>query len=138
MKYLRTINYYETDRMNFVHHSNYIRYFEEARVWIMSQYGLEYAAIEKMGMIIPVLSIDVKYLRHITFADQIEIETCITKFTGIKMTVEYTVRNTADGTVTTTGKSTHCFLDAKTFMPVNLKTAYPEIYQIFMQMSEQG
>ena len=30
-KYERKINYYETDRMGVVHHSNYIRFLEEAR-----------------------------------------------------------------------------------------------------------
>ena len=30
--YEHTINYYETDRMGIVHHSNYIRFFEEARI----------------------------------------------------------------------------------------------------------
>ena len=29
--YKRIINYYETDKMGIVHHSNYIRFLEEAR-----------------------------------------------------------------------------------------------------------
>ena len=33
--YDRSINYYETDQMGIVHHSNYIRYFEEARLDMM-------------------------------------------------------------------------------------------------------
>ena len=35
--YIRKVNYYETDRMSIVHHSNYIRYFEEARIYAMEQ-----------------------------------------------------------------------------------------------------
>ena len=31
MKFERKINYYETDKMGIVHHSNYIRFLEEAR-----------------------------------------------------------------------------------------------------------
>ena len=134
MKYLRTINYYETDRMNFVHHSNYIRYFEEARVWIMETNGMGYAAVEAMGLMIPVLSVNVKYIKHITFNDKIEIDTRITKFTGVKMTVEYNVYK--DGELTTQGESTHCFLEKSTLSPVNLKRAYPDVYTFFQKLYE--
>lgn len=136
MRYTRRINYYETDRMDFVHHSNYIRYFEEARVWLMDSFGLRYADIENMGMIIPVLGFEVKYLKHLTFGDEIEIETRITKFTGVKMTVSYEVYNKADGTLTTTGESSHCFLDAASFKPVNLKISYPDIYEGFLKIAD--
>ena len=134
MKYLRKINYYETDRMNFVHHSNYVRYFEEARIWIMDTQGLSYADVEAMGILIPVLSVNVKYIRHITFNDRVEIDTRITKFTGVKMTVGYKVYK--DGELTTEGESTHCFLDRSTLSPVNLKLAYPDIYAFFKKLYE--
>lgn len=40
IKYSRSVNYYETDQMGIVHHSNYIRYFEEARLHWMDEIGL--------------------------------------------------------------------------------------------------
>ena len=39
-KYIREINYYETDKMGIVHHSNYIRFLEEARCRWMKELGL--------------------------------------------------------------------------------------------------
>ena len=39
--YIRRANYYETDQMGIVHHSNYIRYSEEARIELMRQVGLD-------------------------------------------------------------------------------------------------
>ena len=36
-EYERRINYYETDKMGIVHHSNYIRFFEEARLDMMKK-----------------------------------------------------------------------------------------------------
>ena len=45
--YKREVNYYETDRMGIVHHSNYIRYFEEARIFMLREKGLDYAAVEE-------------------------------------------------------------------------------------------
>ena len=137
MKFERRINYYETDKMSFVHHSNYVRYFEEARVFLLDKFGLNYAGLEKEGIIIPVLSVNVKYHKHLTFDDVIVIDTHIKEFTGIKMTVEYTAYNKADGTVTTTGESTHCFLDAETYRPINIKKRFPEIHEKLKSMEEK-
>ena len=36
----RKINYYETDRMGVVHHSNYIRFLEEARCALLEKIGI--------------------------------------------------------------------------------------------------
>ena len=47
-RYSRRVNYYETDQMAIVHHTNYIRMFEEARLDMMEQGGIPYDAIERM------------------------------------------------------------------------------------------
>ena len=47
--------YYETDQMGCVHHSNYIRWMEEARVFLMEQMGCSYRAMEEAGILSPVL-----------------------------------------------------------------------------------
>ena len=44
--YQRKVQYYETDQMGIVHHSNYIRWFEEARIDLMEQMGLGYEKME--------------------------------------------------------------------------------------------
>ena len=59
--YTRPIQYYETDRMGVVHHSNYIRWMEEARVDFMNQCGLPYAKLEQRGIMMPVLSASCQY-----------------------------------------------------------------------------
>ena len=46
--YRRRINYYETDQMQVVHHSNYARYLEEARLDMMEQAGLAYDKLEEL------------------------------------------------------------------------------------------
>lgn len=48
--YERRAQYYETDQMGVVHHSNYIRWFEEARVFFMDQMGFGYDEMEKSGV----------------------------------------------------------------------------------------
>ena len=71
--YDRSINYYETDQMGIVHHSNYIRYFEEARLDMMEQVGLSYAAMEEHGLIIPVLSVACEYIKPVLFGEKVQI-----------------------------------------------------------------
>ena len=43
----RRINYYETDRMGIVHHSNYIRYLEEARSFWLREIGIPFETLEE-------------------------------------------------------------------------------------------
>ena len=51
--YTKTAKYYETDQMGVIHHSNYIRWMEEARVDMLNQIGYPYRRFEEMGYISP-------------------------------------------------------------------------------------
>ena len=51
--YRHTVQYYETDRMGIVHHSNYIRWMEEARVDYLAQLGWGLERLEAMGSVSP-------------------------------------------------------------------------------------
>ena len=124
--YDRSINYYETDQMGIVHHSNYIRYFEEARLDMMEQVGLSYAAMEEHGLIIPVLSVACEYIKPVLFGEKVQIHTRLVKFDGIKMQFIYEIYG--EGELRTKGESRHCFLD-KEMKPVRMKRQFPEIYQ---------
>ena len=41
------VRYHETDQMHFVHHSNYLKYFELARLEWLSDLQISYAEMEK-------------------------------------------------------------------------------------------
>ena len=72
-KYERKINYYETDRMGVVHHSNYIRFLEEARSRWMEELNIPMEKLESEGFTIPTLEVDCKYKHHVTSGDIIII-----------------------------------------------------------------
>ena len=55
-EYRRRVRYYETDRMGVVHHSNYLRFLEDARMDWIRDHIINYSEMEKMGIIIPVVS----------------------------------------------------------------------------------
>ena len=131
--YERKINYYETDKMGVVHHSNYIRFFEEARCQFLIDAGLPYALLEENGIMSPVLGVSCKFKQHVTFGDTIQIETSIKEFSGVKFTVQYKVYNKNTGELCIEGESNHCFTDSN-LKPLNMKKHHPDIYENFMSL----
>lgn len=128
--YERRINYYETDKMGIVHHSNYIRFLEEARCAFLDYIGIPYKSIEDTGLMIPVLGVNCKFKHHVTFDDVILIKVSVKDFNGVRLIISYEVtdKNTSD--LVLTGETTHCFTDDK-LKPVNIKKHYPEIFEKF-------
>ena len=85
--YEHKTQYYETDQMGIIHHSNYIRWFEEARVNLMEQLGMGYDVMEEQGVISPVLSIHCEYKSMTHFGDTVVILPLLKEYNGIKMTI---------------------------------------------------
>ena len=129
--YQHKVQYYETDMMGIVHHSNYIRWFEEARMHFLEDIGFPYAKVEELGIIIPVLGVSAKYRTMVKYGETVDIYSKITKFTGLKMDIAYRVVDHATGVIRCTGESSHAFLD-KEYKPVRMKRDYPDLYEMFM------
>ena len=124
--YERKINYYETDRMGVVHHSNYIRYLEEARCYWLEKVGMPFEVLEENNITIPVLAVNCEYKYHVTFADIIQIKVFVKEYTGVRMTVGYDVIDKKTGKTVIIAETKHCFTN-KNLKPVNLKKYAPEI-----------
>lgn len=134
--YTRSVAYYETDQMAIVHHSNYIRWFEEARIDFLSQIGLPYSRMEEAGILIPVLSAFCEYKYAMRFGQRFQVRLRITRFTGVKFYVSYEVTDPETGKLHAVGESSHCFVD-KTMTPIRMKKEYPDIYECFMEYVEE-
>lgn len=78
--YERKINYYETDKMAVVHHSNYARYLEECRVDMMRYYDLPLEMFEEMGYVIPVLELHGEFKESVKFGETIKIVPRLKRF----------------------------------------------------------
>lgn len=133
--YQHNAKYYETDQMGIIHHSNYIRWFEEARIDYMNQIGLTYKKMEEDGIISPVLEINCKYLRMMYFDDIATINVYIKEYTGVRFMIEYEIYN-KDNILCTTGSSKHCFTD-RNGRPISLKKFKPEYDQLFKQFIQK-
>ncbi|MEE1027187.1 MAG: acyl-CoA thioesterase [Agathobacter sp.] len=128
--------YYETDQMGIIHHSNYVKWMEEARLDLMDQIGLNYKQMEEMEIISPVLSISVEYHSMVHFDDTVVIQTKLVKYTGVKMEVEYIMTDKETGELRTTAYSSHCFLN-RSGKPISLKRSYPELDTKFFEMKDE-
>ena len=125
--YIHLAKYYETDQMAVIHHSNYIRWFEEARVDFLEQIGLGFDKIEAAGVYSPVLSIFCEYKSSVRFNEAVIIVPKLISFNGIKMTIGYQVFDAETKKLRATGESKHGFI-SKEFKPVSLKKKFPAMY----------
>jgi len=135
--YERKINYYETDRMGVVHHSNYIRYLEEARTEWLEVLNMPFDLLEKNEITIPVLGVNCTYKYHVTFGDTILIKTYAKEYTGVRMTIGYEVTDKKNGNIVLTGETKHCFTD-RNLKPINLKKYAPQFHEKFLKLLENN
>ena len=126
--YIRKVNYYETDRMGIVHHSNYIRYFEEARLDFMEKAGFDYFSLETEGIISPVLATTCNHKTMLHYGEAFIIETTLSEVGNVRYSFSYIMTNAKSGETIATGTSTHCFLN-EDYKIISLKRVKPEIFK---------
>lgn len=126
--YIHKVQYYESDQMAFVHHSNYIRWFEEARMWFMEQAGVPYDGMEAQGFISPVRTVDCKYLKAVHFGQTVEIIPRLVEFGNILYSFNYEVRDASTHELCAVGSSSHCFIN-RAGKVISLKREAPELFR---------
>lgn len=125
--YEHRAQYYETDQMGIIHHSNYIRWMEEARMHFLSLIGFPMEKIEAAGIVSPVVSVECKYKKVCRLNEIICIHINVKKYDGVKLVLEYEMYERGTGELRTVGGSSHCFTDREGRV-VALKKAYPELH----------
>ena len=135
--YERKINYYETDKMGIVHHSNYIRFLEEARCRWLEEKNISMEKLEQKGYTIPTLEVDCKYRYHVTSGDMIEIKPIVTEYNGVRMTVTYEVINKKTGQNVIEAYTKHCFTNRE-LRPVNMKKNDSQIHELFENLLQKS
>ena len=131
--YIHKVNYYETDKMGITHHSNYVRWMEEARIDFLDQLGWSFIKLEEEGIASPVMSIECNYKKPTTFPDLVSIMVTIEKLSAVKLIFAYEFK--VNDELVFTGKSSHCFLDEKG-APVILEKRYPKFYEDLKKIKE--
>lgn len=95
----------------------------------LSEIGYPMTVLESTGITSPVVSVNCEYKHTTTYSDEIEIEVCVTGYTGVRLTLAYTMTDKANDVLVATATSVHCFInqDGK---PIPLKKYFPELDSI--------
>jgi len=110
------VAYYETDAMGYVHHSNYVRYFETVRTEMIREAGASYAALEASGVMMPIVEVKCRYRRPAKYDDLLTLKATVKEAPEARLLVEYEVLS-EDGTLLCSGHTVLAFIDAHTRRP---------------------
>lgn len=132
--YKRKAQYHETDQMGVIHHANYVKWMEEARVAYLDALGFGYVDIEREGVVSPVVAISIDYRRPVMFSDETEIGVRINRYSTRVLELGYEIRNLTRGTLAAEAVSKHCFL--KDGAVVSVKTALPALHALLSAQIE--
>ena len=110
------VNYKDTDKMGLVHHSNYIVYYEMARVEALREWGMPYSDMEQRGIISPILEVGSKYILPAYFDEVLTVRVIVEEMPMVRLKVRYELYN-EDGKLINTGHTWLGFLDGETRRP---------------------
>lgn len=136
-EYIHKVHYHETDKMGVTHHSNYIKWMEEARIDFLEQIGYGYDKLERDGIISPVIGVECQYRHPTTFADLVRIRVAVEEFRGVRLVIRYHMENAQTGEVVLTGKTMHCFTDHDG-KPIILRKQFPDFDRVLRELDAQN
>lgn len=126
------VRYGETDQMGYVYYGNYPLYYEVARTDMIRKLGWPYKKIEENGIMLPVLSLNVKYIKPAYYDDELTIKTSVTKMPSARIDFKYEVFNERNELINT-GETTLVFVDMKTMKPTGAPPAFLEDIKPFFE-----
>ncbi|MEM6799734.1 MAG: thioesterase family protein [Planctomycetota bacterium] len=103
------VRYYETDGQGVVHHANYFKYLELARVEQLRAAGHDYAELEKKGYLLVVSKISAKFHLPSRFGDTLRIWLRTERARGAR--VDHTYRISRGGELIAEAESTIACID---------------------------
>ncbi|MBR5205672.1 MAG: acyl-CoA thioesterase [Alistipes sp.] len=120
------VEYHHTDQMGIVHHSNYIKFFEFARTEWLRAVGLTYAEMERRGVMMPIVDVQVKYRQPAYYDELIRVRAIVEEMPMARMTFKYEIYGEDDRPIAT-GSTTLGFIDSVTRRPQRVPSWLVEV-----------
>lgn len=111
------VRYGETDQMGVVYHGNYAHYLEIGRLEWLDAIGVSYRQMEANGVMLPVVSMSLKYYKSAVYGDTITISTTLLKRPTASIEFNYKIHNSS-GKLLTTAHTKLAFVDMKSNFPM--------------------
>ena len=108
--------YGDVDRMGFLYHAHYVRYFDMARTELIRSLGITNLELEEQGVMLPVLNVNINYGTPVHYDDLLTIRVTLRERPGVRCIFDYEVLR--DGDTLTTGSVTLAFMNSATFKAI--------------------
>ncbi len=122
------VRYAETDQMGVVYHANYVVWMEVGRVEAMRSAGLNYAEMEREGIRVAVLGVEVDYRAAARYDDLVDVTAKVVEVQSRKMRIEYEIHRASDHVLLATGAPRHLFINHD-LKPVRCPDKYFELFK---------
>lgn len=149
-EHILRVYYKDTDQMGVVHHGNYVNWFEMGRTEMMQESGIAYSDIEDLGLLLPVLNLDIDYHKPAGYNECVAVYTKIGHYTPVQLRFDYEVRridekrylaqkdfgrrmvqeqeSSEQGELLVSGSTQHMWLNKK-WKPARVDKVAPDIYE---------
>ena len=124
------VRYGETDQMGYVYYGNYAQYFEMGRVEWLRNLNASYKSMENNGIMLPVLNLNVRYLKPAKYDDLLTLKTTLKKIPSVKIEFDFEVYNEKKELLTT-GYTSLVFIDMKKNKPTRCPDYLLEKINVF-------
>lgn len=121
------VRYAETDQMGYVYYGNYPAYYEVGRTDALRQLGTSYHKLEEKGVMMPVASMSIKYLKPAKYDDLLTIKTIVKELPRMRMHFFYEIYN-EDNILLNTGETVLAFISMERNRPVACPDWLNEIF----------
>jgi acyl-CoA thioester hydrolase len=120
------VRYADTDQMKYVYYGNYARYYEIARVESLRNLGLTYHELEEMGVMMPVLENNSRFIAPALYDELLTIVTTIKEKPGVKIKFDYEIKNES-GQIIHIGETLLVFVNMNSGKPCRMPKVMEEV-----------
>jgi len=129
----RRVHFHETDAAGVIHHANFIKWFEEARMDYLRKLKFDYLALLERGLHIIILNYSCDCKSMLRFDDEVEIFVSVKSINNVKLVVEYKVMK--GDTICVIGETIHCAYDSNKNSVISFKKEIPHFYNLMLDKS---
>ena len=126
------VRYGETDQMGYAYYGNYAQYYEVGRVEMLRSLGMDYAGMERDGVMLPVLALNCKFIKPALYDQEITIKTTVSELPGIRIHFKYELFN-ADQELINIGDTTLVFVDMEKNKPCQPPADFMERLKVWFK-----
>lgn len=127
------VRYAETDAMAIAHHSSYVIWMEAGRTEFMRAFGFTYRELEQMGVVMPVLEVNVRYRFPAVYDDEVRVSTWVGELSRTRIKLAYSIVRLPDERLLAEGTSLHTFT-GRDGRPIRI-THHPEAWSRLQAMA---